>query len=99
MTQAYQIPDPQSDCDDPRYLVISPQSIRIEHSARGLMAEAFTPELAEVNLQRLSCPNPECSCPDDYYLQLSVKIPEEEYMRLRSQPGWYNITEESEDPE
>lgn len=88
MTQAYQIPDPRCDDGSPKYLVISPQSIRVEHSERGLIQEVFFPEGVEVNLECYTCPNPECDCPDDYYLDLSIKIPKAEYDRISSLPGW-----------
>jgi hypothetical protein len=67
---------------------IEPPALRLIHNTRGVQIEVFHPEGIEMDVAAYACPNAECNCPDDYYLDISIKIPRQEYDRISNSPGW-----------
>ncbi len=77
-------------------LVLSPPALSLVDNKRGTVVEAYWPEGIEMHTERLVCPNPECNCPDDYYINIAIKVPQAEYERIRHLEGWEDIDEGNE---
>lgn len=93
------VPDPDAGlvCEHHQAMVIEPPAVRLIHNTRGVLVEVFHPEGIETNIEACTCPNPDCNCGDAYYLDISIKITQAEYDRIRSEPGWEDVDDEDDD--